>query len=135
MEITEIKVNLVQDPDQKLLGFCSLTFDQEFVVRDLRIIRNERQVFVAKPSRKTTAACSQCHGRNVVNSAYCNHCGSADPGGEDPKQTQPFTDLAHPITRRFREKLEQTVLNEYHRLKGELGIHDPASRTSGSRQR
>ena len=52
MEITEVRVYPVSRPDERLLAYATLTFDDEFVVRDLRIIRGNGGVFVAMPSRK-----------------------------------------------------------------------------------
>ena len=52
MEITEVRVYPVTRPDERLLAYATLTFDDEFVVRDLRIIRGNGGVFVAMPSRK-----------------------------------------------------------------------------------
>ena len=38
MEITEVRVKLVEDTDDRLQAFCSITFDNSFVVRDLKVI-------------------------------------------------------------------------------------------------
>ena len=38
MEITEVRIKLMEDTDDRLQGFCSVTFDDCFVVRDLKII-------------------------------------------------------------------------------------------------
>ena len=37
MEITEIRIKLMNDPNERLQAFCSLTFDGSFVIRDLKI--------------------------------------------------------------------------------------------------
>lgn len=34
---------------------CSVTFDNEFVVHDIKIVEGERGLFIAMPSRKTPA--------------------------------------------------------------------------------
>ena len=54
MKITEIRVKLVDgDPTrQRLRAFCSLTFDNAFVVRDLKVLEGNQGYFVAMPSRK-----------------------------------------------------------------------------------
>ena len=54
MEITEIRIKLMDDPNDRLQAFCSITFDGSFVVRDLKIIQGTRGSFVAMPSRKLT---------------------------------------------------------------------------------
>ena len=53
MRITEVHVKLVRFDHDKLRGFCSITIDDEFVVRDLKIIEGSKGPFVAMPSRKT----------------------------------------------------------------------------------
>jgi len=50
MEITEIRISLRDD--NKLKAFASITFDNSFVVRGLKIIEGEKGLFVAMPSRK-----------------------------------------------------------------------------------
>jgi hypothetical protein len=35
MEITEVRIKLMGDPNDRLKAFCSITLDAEFVVRDL----------------------------------------------------------------------------------------------------
>ena len=60
MEITEVRVKLMEEPGERLQAFCSITFDDAFVVRDLKIIEGTTGPFVAMPSRKLTAHCYQC---------------------------------------------------------------------------
>ena len=50
MKITEIRVSLRDD--NKLKAFASITLDDCFVVRGLKIIEGAKGVFVAMPSRK-----------------------------------------------------------------------------------
>ena len=50
MEITEIRISLRDD--NKLKAFASITFDNAFVVRGLKIIEGAKGLFVAMPSRK-----------------------------------------------------------------------------------
>jgi stage V sporulation protein G len=52
MEISEVRVFLVTHEDERLLAYATLTFDESFVVRDLRVIRGNNGLFVAMPSRK-----------------------------------------------------------------------------------
>ncbi len=51
MEITEVRVSPIEG-DEKLKGFATVIFDNEFVVRDLKIISGKNGLFVAMPSRK-----------------------------------------------------------------------------------
>jgi len=50
MEITEIRISL--HDDNKLKAFASVTFDDCFVVRGLKLIDGAKGTFVAMPSRK-----------------------------------------------------------------------------------
>ena len=54
MQITEVRIKLMDEPGERLKAFCSITFDNCFVVRDLKIIDGATGPFVAMPSRKAT---------------------------------------------------------------------------------
>lgn len=51
MEITETRVRVFKD-DGKMLAVASVTFDDCFVVHDIKVIDGANGVFVAMPSRK-----------------------------------------------------------------------------------
>ena len=50
MEITDVRVFPVDE--EKLKGFATVTFDNCFVVRDIKIIAGANGLFVAMPSKK-----------------------------------------------------------------------------------
>lgn len=50
MNITEIRITLRDD--NKLKGFASITLDNAFVIRGLKIIEGASGLFIAMPSRK-----------------------------------------------------------------------------------
>lgn len=50
MKITEVRIS-VRD-DEKLKAFVSITLDNCFVIRGLKIIKGNRGMFVAMPCRK-----------------------------------------------------------------------------------
>ena len=50
VEITEVRVSLRND--EKLKAFVSITLNDSFVVRGLKIIKGNSGLFVAMPSRK-----------------------------------------------------------------------------------
>ena len=52
MEITDIRIRKV-DAEGKLKAYVTLTFDNCFVVHNLKIISGQVGTFVAMPSRKT----------------------------------------------------------------------------------
>jgi stage V sporulation protein G len=65
MEITEVRVSLVHDP--KLKARVTITFDNCFVIRGLKIIRGNRGMFVAMPARRRPDGRYQdfCHPINL----------------------------------------------------------------------
>ena len=52
MEITDIRVKKVST-DNKMKAVVSVTFDNAFVVHDIKIIEGQDKLFTAMPSRKT----------------------------------------------------------------------------------
>lgn len=51
MRISEVKIRRY-NPDGKMRAVISATFDNEFVVHDIKIIQTEDKRFVAMPNRK-----------------------------------------------------------------------------------
>jgi len=51
MQITDVRMRLIPD-DNKLKAIASVTFDDEFVVHDIKIINGQNGSFIAMPSRK-----------------------------------------------------------------------------------
>ena len=52
MNITDVRIRKVQT-EGKMRAVASITFDEEFVVHDVRVIEGQNGLFVAMPSRKT----------------------------------------------------------------------------------
>ena len=117
MDITEVRVKLMEDSDDRLQGFCSITFDNCFVVRDLKIIEGTNGPFVAMPSRKLTAHCPKCGCKNHLRSAFCNQCGlklKDDLAMKDSDgRAKLYADIAHPINSDCREMIQDRVIAEY----------------------
>lgn len=53
MEISDVRIKLVNKPDSKLLGFASFTIDKSFAVHDVRIIAGNNGNFITMPTRTT----------------------------------------------------------------------------------
>lgn len=51
MNITDVRIRKVSD-DGKMKAVVSITFDDEFVVHDIKIIEGQNGLFIAMPSRK-----------------------------------------------------------------------------------
>ncbi len=117
MEITEVRIKLMEDSDDRLQGFCSITFDDCFVVRDLKIIEGSNGPFVAMPSRKLTAHCSQCGCKNHLRACFCNQCGGRlkdDLAVKDQEgRSKLYADIAHPINSECREMIQERVIAEF----------------------
>lgn len=50
MNITEIRIHLMGE--ERLKAFASVTFDDSFVVRNMKIVEGAKGVFLCMPSRK-----------------------------------------------------------------------------------
>jgi stage V sporulation protein G len=84
LDITDIRVKKILTDgvsESKMKAVVSVTFDDSFVVHDIKIIEGQDKLFTAMPSRKT--------------------------------QEGEFKDIAHPINRQMRLKLEEAILAEY----------------------
>ncbi|MDO5062612.1 MAG: septation regulator SpoVG [Peptostreptococcaceae bacterium] len=53
MLITDVRVRKLSD-DGKMRGIVSVTFDNAFVVHDIKIIEGQNGLFIAMPSRKVS---------------------------------------------------------------------------------
>jgi stage V sporulation protein G len=117
MEITEIRVFLKDGQDKKLKAYTTVTFDNCFVVRNIKVIHSTNGLFMAMPSRKTKFSCPKCNFKNEAGSKFCNYCGAKLPAQEQsskPKDTKAeHRDIAHPVTKEFREYLQKKVLEAY----------------------
>jgi stage V sporulation protein G len=117
MEITEVRIKLMEDSDDRLQGFCSITFDDSFVVRDLKIIEGTSGPFVAMPSRKLTGHCHNCGSKNHLKANYCNQCGNRQRETtmlrDSEGRAKLYADIAHPINSACREMIQSRVIAEY----------------------
>jgi stage V sporulation protein G len=117
VDITEVRIKLMEDPQERLQAFCSITFDHCFVIRDLKIIEGAKGSFVAMPSRKLTDRCPRCNTKNQLRALYCNQCGVHlldDRAGKDADgRAKLYADIAHPINSRCRELIQNKVMEAF----------------------
>jgi stage V sporulation protein G len=55
MEITDVRIRKItsnQADENKMRAIVSVTFDNEFVVHDIKVIQGAEKLFIAMPSRK-----------------------------------------------------------------------------------
>ena len=132
MEITEVRIFPKEGKDRKLKAYAAVTFDNAFVVRNIKIIESSKGLFVAMPSRKLRDVCPNCGYTNAVKSKFCNECGKilpvntlkmgiSDAHSEDHERQSDHRDIAHPITPEFRDYLQGKVLTAYETEKHKLG--------------
>jgi len=120
VEITEVRVILKDSQDKKLKAYATVTFDNVFVVRDIKVIEGGAGLFIAMPSRKVRRACPKCAYKNELRSKFCSQCAALLPAEVNPQRAEEATgsqsehrDIAHPITQSFREQLQTKVLEVY----------------------
>lgn len=119
MDITEVRIKLMDDngENERLQAFCSITFDNCYVVRDLKIIEGTKGSFVAMPSRKLTDRCNSCGCKNHLRARFCNSCGTKldeDRATRDSHgRVKLHADIAHPINSGCRERIQAAVLEAF----------------------
>jgi stage V sporulation protein G len=120
MEITEVRISLRDNEGKRLKAYATVTFDNSFVVKNIKVVEGNNGLFVAMPARKAKQFCPRCGKKVDMGSRYCNHCGvqlplpPKDLGSS--KQTT-HQDLAHPINQEFRDYLQSRVLEAYEQEK------------------
>ena len=124
MEITEVRIFSKESSNNKLKAYATITIDNAFVVRNIKVIEGKSGLFIAMPSRKIKEPCPKCNHKNVIHSKFCNECGSQIPVStqpqvsQDPDQTHDLRqsehkDIAHPITVQAREYIQKKILDAY----------------------
>lgn len=96
MKVTNVQVFPLKKKFGKILASAAIVIDDAFVVRALRVMDGENGLFVGYPG----------HPQN------------------DPQDGKNFNALVQPITREFREHIENVVLEEYQRVKANEANQD-----------
>jgi len=117
VEITEVKISLREGGNKKLKAYTTVTFDDCFVVRNIKVIEGNSGLFVAMPARKMKQFCPRCGKKIDLKSRYCSQCGAQLPPPpkdmDQAKASQIHQDIAHPINQQFRDYLQKKVLDAY----------------------
>lgn len=116
MEITEVRISLREHEGKRLKAYATVTFDNSFVVRNIKIIQGNNGLFVAMPARKIKQFCPRCGKKVEMDNRYCGSCGVSLPPPKEPTSDRQsiHQDLAHPINQQFRDYLQSKVLDAYH---------------------
>ena len=117
MNITEVRIKLLENQPDKLRGFASITIDDFIVIRDLKLIEGGQGLFIAMPSRKLCDRCLACGGKYHLRARFCNDCGKrlrADRGMQDERgRMRLYADISHPIHQKARDFVERRVLEAF----------------------
>jgi len=117
MEITEVRVKLIANKDERLKAFCSMTINNSFVIRDIKVIMGTNGYFVAMPSRKMSDHCPKCGGKNHLRARFCNNCGaslSEERAKKDLKgRMKLHADIAHPINAQCRLMIQDRIVKAF----------------------
>ncbi|MBF0493688.1 MAG: septation protein SpoVG family protein [Candidatus Omnitrophica bacterium] len=121
MKITEVRVFPTKSKDGRLKAYATMTFDDWFVVRNVKIIQGNKSLFVAMPSRKAMDPCPRCGFKNARGSKFCNDCGTAikertprDNHSGD-KARNDHMDIAHPIRQECRVYIQEQVIESFNK--------------------
>ncbi|MBI4574664.1 MAG: septation protein SpoVG family protein [Planctomycetes bacterium] len=117
LNITSIRVRVLSPPEGSLKAVCSVTIDEAFVIRDLKVVANDKGTFIAMPSRRVSDRCPQCAAKNSISARYCNDCGTRLPQRRPTldRSGRPrlYVDLVHPISSECRVHLQAAILQAY----------------------
>lgn len=120
MKVTEVNIQLVSDKEsrkERLLAFCSVTFDHMFVIHDMKIIEGFRGVFVSMPSRKLTDRCG-CGNKNHLSARFCSMCGyrlREDRATYDDRgRIKLYADVAHPVNAQSRKLIQDEIIRLFY---------------------
>ena len=117
MQITEVRVKLVGRQNERLKAFCSITFDGDFVIRDVKVIEGTNGLFVAMPSRRITDRCPMCRNKNPLRARFCGECGDRLDESRAPRdghgRLKLHVDIAHPVNAACRQAIEKAIFEAY----------------------
>ena len=91
MEITDVRLRKI-NTENRMKAVASVTFDNEFVIHDIKVIESTNGLFIAMPSKKT-------------------------PTGD-------FKDIAHPINKETREKIQNAIFEAYDSAEDEEAVEE-----------
>jgi len=117
MQITEVRVKLVGRKNERLKAFCSITFDGDFVIRDVKVIEGTNGLFVAMPSRRITDRCPMCRNKNYLRARFCSECGARLDESRAPRdghgRLKLHVDIAHPVNASCRQDIEKAIFQAF----------------------
>lgn len=108
-------------------GFCRITLDESFVVRDIRIVQvhGSGRLFVAFPARRKYVRCGNraCLGKRDPGDSYCPTCGSEQrPLTDEDLRYLGHWDCCFPKTRESRTYFQGVILGAFEQARDEPGV-------------
>src|SRR3954465_3195516 len=115
MQLTEVRINLCEGESNPRKAYCSLTFDDTFVVRDVKLIDGNDGLFLAMPARKLCDHCGRCGEKNHPRAPFRPNCGHRldenrfmrYQSGNGHSRLKLHADIAHPINAECRQDIER----------------------------
>lgn len=106
MKITDVRLRKVNNQDTRMKALVSITFEDAFVIHDLRVIEGNNGLFVAMPSKRTPDgefrdiahpihSDMRQHVQEEVMRVYDE---TEDPEPQEPEEQQTSSDDAAPKT-------------------------------------
>lgn len=92
-----------------LVAYCSVHFDNCFIIREIRVINDIDGLKVAMPNRKLAIKFA-CGHKNHFDNKYCSCCGSAATEAQlNDNSIRRHLDVCHPTTAACRRHLTVEV--------------------------
>jgi stage V sporulation protein G len=107
VNITNVEIILPKSTE-KLLAYVTITVDDMFVVKDIRIINGKDRLVVAMPDKQRSTPCEHCSYRIRQWDKFCPRCGKPLAF-----RTIEFVDVCHPINNDCRVEIDRVVLEKY----------------------
>ena len=117
MVITDVRIRLITEGNDRLLAICAVEMDDEFVIWGIKVIQGRNGLFVAMPDSKVMDCCPKCHGKNHLRAHFCNKCGKkleekraeCDAHGYEKLHI----DIVHPVNNGCRQYMKEVILDAY----------------------
>jgi stage V sporulation protein G len=113
MKITYIKIKK-HEGESRLKGIASITFDNCFVVHNIKIIEGDRGIFIAMPSQKNPkVAFSRSNSETNQENSKENYSDNTNSIKNFPRK---YLDIAHPINSDTRKMIEEEITKTFHQM-------------------
>jgi len=95
MEITSVWVRKNKNEESRLKAWVTVTLDDCFIIRDIRVVEGKNGLFVQMPSKRVNRAPKE--------------------EVETEEKVSNYVDIVHPINSETRTKFEEAIFAEYNK--------------------